>query len=169
MGVEGGQKTRGVITKHMPLSCFWHQLHIFRWAAQRINRIFDWLRSLLSCRGPWGLLYFPDGRPPWHATSSVQSPGPKTSAPAVEMSKHFNPNAPFKMAQDVSLIQHFHKRFGQWHLWKVKRLLFMTICADCGYGISRYTLNVHLKLYATFFIPSYVFMQHILKAYMPGT
>lgn len=81
----------------------------------------------------------------------------------VKMSKHFNSNAPFKMAQDTTLIQHFHKRFGLWHLCKVKRLLFMTICADCGYSISRYTLNVPLNLCATFFIPSYVFVQHILK------
>lgn len=105
-------------------------------ATQRTNGIFHWWRSLTNCRRPQ-FLSFPEGRLPCPATFLIPSPGPRTWALAqltADMNKHFNPNAPFKMAQDVSLIQYFHKMLSQWHLWKAKRLLFMTVCADHGYG-----------------------------------
>lgn len=167
--VEGGQRTKGSCYKTYAAPLFLVPTACMRVGSSEHKQNL-WLISIpAQCRGPWGFLYLPKERWPWHATSSIQSSGPRTSPQLfdyVKMSTHFNSNAPFKMAQDTTLIQHFHKRFGLWHLCKVKRLLFMNLCADCGYSISRYTLSVPPNLCATFFIPNYVFMQHILK---PGT
>lgn len=47
--------------------------------------------------------------------SSLQSSGPWTRAPThltAEMNKHFTPNAPCKMAQDVGLLQLFSQNVG---------------------------------------------------------
>ena len=72
------------------------------------------------------------------------------------------------MAQDTTLIQHFHKRFGLWHLCKVKRLLFMTICADCGYSISRY-IRCPSQFMCNIFYPKLRIRAAYIEACMPGT
>lgn len=131
----GEQHTEDVITKCTPLNSFWYQLPVEGSSENKRNLCLMEIPEQLQ-KTPGSLLPRRKASLTCHSPhSSHRAPEPEPQLIWLQKWISILPQMPPVRWHKMSVCyNYFHKMLGQWHLWKAKRLLFIIVCAECGYG-----------------------------------